>query len=148
MNIQIIETLESHQIKPTPMRMLVLEQFYLRPLNLTLKELEELLYPADRITIYRSLQTFVKQGILHTIETASNGSVYALCADNCGPHSHSDNHPHFICTTCGQTFCTDDFSYHIKTTAQSKKYHIEKIEVTLKGVCSACNEPDSHKGFP
>lgn len=140
MNAQIIEALESHQIKPTPMRMLVLEQFYLHTQNLTLRELEELLYPADRITIYRSLQTFVKQGILHSIETASNGSVYALCADNCKPHSHSDSHPHFICNKCGRTFCTDDFTYQINKTEQSKKYDLEKIEVTLRGICSRCNE--------
>ncbi|MGL1176149.1 Fur family transcriptional regulator, partial [Vibrio parahaemolyticus] len=35
----------------------------------------------DRVTIYRTLQTFVEKGIIHTIPSADNAIRYALCKD-------------------------------------------------------------------
>ena len=35
----------------------------------------------DRVTIYRTLQTFEEKGIVHTIPTADNAVLYALCKD-------------------------------------------------------------------
>ena len=35
----------------------------------------------DRVTVYRTLQTFVEKGIVHTIPTADNAILYALCKD-------------------------------------------------------------------
>src|SRR5687767_1041337 len=35
----------------------------------------------DRVTVYRTLQTFVEKGIVHTIPTADNSILYALCKD-------------------------------------------------------------------
>ena len=37
----------------------------------------------DRVTVYRTLQTFVDKGIIHTIPTADNSIRYALCKDEC-----------------------------------------------------------------
>jgi len=63
MNVKVIQLLTEKNVKPTPMRMLVLEQLLMKKQNFTLTEIENLLYPADRITIYRTLQTFVKTGL-------------------------------------------------------------------------------------
>ncbi|MBC7651231.1 MAG: transcriptional repressor, partial [Deinococcales bacterium] len=54
----------------------------------------------DRVTIYRTLQKFVDKGIIHTIPTADNSVLYALCKDDCSAGHHHDNHVHFICDTC------------------------------------------------
>jgi Fur family ferric uptake transcriptional regulator len=35
----------------------------------------------DRVTVYRTLQTFVEKGIIHTIPTSDNSVRYALCKD-------------------------------------------------------------------
>ncbi len=35
----------------------------------------------DRVTIYRTLQTFVEKGIVHSIPTSDNSVKYALCKD-------------------------------------------------------------------
>jgi len=51
----------------------------------------------DRVTVYRTLQTFVEKGIIHTIPTTDNSVRYALCKDNCTEGHHHDNHVHFIC---------------------------------------------------
>ncbi|MDR0333891.1 MAG: transcriptional repressor [Dysgonamonadaceae bacterium] len=139
MNYQIIEILEKYQIKPTPMRMLVLEQLRIARKLLSLSEIEAILYPADRVTIYRTLQTFVRKRIAHMVDTLHTGAVYGLCTDSCIGAEHCDEHPHFICEYCKTITCTNDFSYIIRknlTTAQN--YEIHKIEVTIKGICPNC----------
>src|SRR5215204_6817407 len=61
----------------------------------------------DRVTVYRTLQTFVEKGIIHTIPTADNSVRYALCKDDCGQGHHHDNHVHFLCTECNTTTCLE-----------------------------------------
>src|SRR5437868_15426626 len=62
----------------------------------------------DRVTVYRTLQTFVEKGIIHTIPTTDNSVRYALCKDDCTEGHHHDNHIHFICIKCGSTLCLAD----------------------------------------
>jgi Fur family ferric uptake transcriptional regulator len=137
MNSKVIKILEDKKVKPTPMRMLVLEQLILQNQNLTLPDLEKLLYPADRITIYRTLQTFVKSGVAHSIDTISQGSCYALCSDSCAIDVHTESHPHFYCEKCKKVSCNNDFAYSLENTT-SKKYKITKIEVNIMGICPDC----------
>src|SRR6201996_7574313 len=61
----------------------------------------------DRVTIYRTLQTFEEKGIIHTIPTSDNSIRYALCKD-CTEGHHHDNPVHFVCTHCNKTICLDD----------------------------------------
>lgn len=139
MNIKIIKILEDCKIKPTPMRMLVLEQLILQRRNLSLTDLEHLLYPSDRITIYRTLQTFIKNGLVHSFNTLNNSpSIYALCSKDCKSDLHFDNHPHFFCELCKQITCNNYFSYTIEIKPNSPQYKVNKIEITLKGICPTC----------
>jgi len=120
------------------MRMLVLEQLRTQK-HLSLSEIEAILYPADRVTIYRTLQTFVRKGIAHTVDTLHTGAVYGLCTDDCDEENHNDEHPHFICENCKTITCTDAFSYTIlENPTTAKNYKIHKIEVTIKGICPNC----------
>src|SRR3954449_7294687 len=59
----------------------------------------------DRVTIYRTLQTFVEKGIIHTIPTADNAVRYALCQSECSAGHHHDEHVHFVGDVCGTTYC-------------------------------------------
>src|SRR5919107_1586439 len=61
----------------------------------------------DRVTVYRTLQTFVEKGIIHTIPTSDNSIRYALCKD-CTEGHHHDDHVHFVCSNCERTICLDD----------------------------------------
>lgn len=90
----------------------------------------------DRVTVYRTLQTFVEKGIIHTIPTADNSVRYALCKDNCEAGHHHDQHIHFVCSQCGQTFCLDDVvTPEIKL---PQGYSTEHIEVVVNGICREC----------
>ncbi len=90
----------------------------------------------DRVTIYRTLQTFVDKGIIHTIPTADNSIRYALCKDECSGGHHHDHHVHFVCTVCHITYCLDD----VVTPALKfpKGYTSSHVEVVAEGVCRNC----------
>ncbi len=90
----------------------------------------------DRVTVYRTLQTFVEKGIIHTIPTTDNSIRYALCKDCAGGHHH-DNHVHFICEKCGSTICLEDVL--IPLIKIPKGYAVQAVEVVTKGVCKKCN---------
>ncbi len=135
---EIISKLHEHKIKPTPMRMLVLEQMTLHGEGVSLNEMEHILIDSDRVTIYRTLQSFVKHGIVHSVDMVNRGTVYALCAGECTPEGHTDYHSHFYCESCRKIDCTEDFPYTIVKTPSADKYMVNKIEVVIKGICPVC----------
>src|SRR5215470_6037253 len=87
----------------------------------------------DRVTVYRTLQTFVEKGIIHTIPTSDNSVRYALCKDNCTEGHHHDNHIHFICLQCGTTLCLEDVV--VPEIKMRRGFSINEIEVVVKGIC-------------
>ena len=93
----------------------------------------------DRVTIYRTLQTFSEKGIIHTIPTSDNSIRYALCRDECSEGQHHDHHIHFVCTNCGNTYCLDDVvTPDIKL---PRGYTAQHIEVVAEGICKNCKTP-------
>ncbi|HYM95600.1 MAG TPA: transcriptional repressor [Chitinophagaceae bacterium] len=92
----------------------------------------------DRVTVYRTLQTFVEKGIIHTIPTADNSVRYALCKDDCSAGHHHDRHIHFYCSHCGNTYCLDDVvTPEIKL---PRGYSIAQVEMVVKGICKNCRQ--------
>lgn len=91
----------------------------------------------DRVTVYRTLQTFVEKGIIHTIPTDDNAVLYALCKDDCSEGHHHDHHVHLVCQECGNTFCLD--TVVTPEIRLPRGYSSSQIDVLIKGVCSQCN---------
>ena len=90
----------------------------------------------DRVTVYRTLQVFVEKGIIHTIPTADNSVLYALCKD-CREGHHHDDHVHFVCSNCNKTICLDDIvSPQIQL---PDGYTPHNVQVVINGVCKDCN---------
>ena len=92
----------------------------------------------DRVTVYRTLQTFVEKGIIHTIPTTDNSVRYALCKDNCTEGHHHDDHVHFICHQCGATLCLEDVV--VPEIKMRKGFSVNEIEVVVKGICLDCQQ--------
>lgn len=91
----------------------------------------------DRVTVYRTLQSFVEKGIVHTIPTSDNSIKYALCKDECEEGHHHDHHVHFVCQLCGNTFCLDKVvTPEIELPAG---YILKQVDVVAKGICENCN---------
>ena len=90
----------------------------------------------DRVTVYRTLQTFVDKGIIHTIPTVDNSVRYALCKDDCAEGHHNDHHVHFVCAVCHTTYCLDNVvTPELRLPAG---YAASHIEVVAEGVCKNC----------
>jgi len=92
----------------------------------------------DRVTVYRTLQTFVEKGIIHTIPTSDNSIRYALCKDDCSEGHHHDNHVHFVCLQCGNTICLDDVT--VPEVKLPKGYSTTNIEMVVNGICRDCKQ--------
>ncbi len=90
----------------------------------------------DRVTVYRTLQIFVEKGIIHTIPTADNSILYALCKDDCEEGHHHDHHIHFVCTQCNNTYCLDDVVTPDIRLPQG--YTSTQIDVVVEGTCKNC----------
>ena len=76
------EVLKRNQLSVTESRIQILELFYNKNNALEHNDIEKVTGEKfDRVTIYRTLQTFVEKGIIHTIPTADNSVRYALCKD-------------------------------------------------------------------
>ncbi|MEO6932337.1 MAG: transcriptional repressor [Chitinophagaceae bacterium] len=90
----------------------------------------------DRVTVYRTLQSFLDKGIIHTIPTNDNSVLYALCKDDCEAGHHHDNHIHFICKICGTTTCLDEVI--IPQISLPGGFRTEQVEVVVTGLCREC----------
>ena len=133
---QLTERLASHQIKPTAMRLLVLRQLMEASQTLTLRELEEALAPADRSTIFRTLNLFVQQHVVHVVDDGSGATRYEICH---GHHTddEDDRHPHFRCIHCGRTICLTEQRMPPITLPEGFVSHNSNYIIT--GLCAECS---------
>ncbi len=91
----------------------------------------------DRVTVYRTLQTFVEKGIIHQIPTTDNAVLYALCKhNNCTQGLHKDEHVHFICNICTKTICLDDVV--VPEVKLPTNFIKAQSAMVVSGVCRAC----------
>lgn len=130
-------TLKKHNLSVTESRKRILQLFLEEKGALAHGDIEKRAGEKfDRVTIYRTLQTFLEKGIIHSIPTADNAIRYALCKDQCSAGHHHDHHIHFICNNCQRTYCLDDVvTPEIK---MPKGYQASHVEVVVEGVCKDC----------
>lgn len=138
MNHTIIDTLRRNQLSITDSRKKILELFVNANGALAHFDIEHQSGTEfDRVTIYRTLQTFVEKGIIHTIPTADNSIRYALCKDECAGGHHHDDHVHFMCDGCGTTFCLDHVS--VPRMALPEGFVVTQTDVVVSGRCKKCS---------
>src|SRR5215216_7865318 len=137
METRIEEILRHNNLSVTDSRKKILNIFLTHQSALAHRDIERKAGEKfDRVTVYRTLQTFVEKGIIHTIPTADNSIRYALCKD-CEEGHHHDEHVHFVCSNCNKTICLDDVvSPKIDL---PEGYIAENVQVVINGVCKDCN---------
>jgi len=133
----INDILKRNQLSVTDSRRKILEFFQHANGALAHADIEKLSGDTfDRVTIYRTLQTFVEKGIIHTIPTVDNSVKYALCKDECAEGHHHDNHIHFLCDDCGTTYCLDS---HIPDVKLPRGFVAKQTDVVVSGLCGKCS---------
>ncbi len=131
------DILKRNQLSVTDSRKKILELFLSSPGALAHADIEKGTSEVfDRVTVYRTLQTFVDKGIIHNIPTTDNSVLYALCKQDCEAGHHHDNHVHFICNKCNKTICLDDVTVpEVKLPKGFKPNHAEMV---VNGICGDC----------
>jgi Fur family ferric uptake transcriptional regulator len=90
----------------------------------------------DRVTIYRTLTSFMDKGVIHKVPDDSGLAKYALCRQDCETHVHHDRHIHFKCNGCGNTSCLENFPFpDFKAPAG---YVFTDTNVLIQGICPDC----------
>lgn len=134
---QIHQLLKRNQLSITDSRSKILELFLQQTGALEHADIEKRSgTDFDRVTVYRTLQTFVEKGIIHTIPTADNSIRYALCKDECIEGHHYDHHVHFVCQECSNTICLEDIT--VPDVKLPAGYQATQVEVVVNGICKEC----------
>ena len=137
MENDILSILKKNQLSVTDGRKKILELFLQSDGALAHADIEKNTDAAfDRVTVYRTLQTFVDKGIVHHIPTTDNSILYALCKDQCEAGHHHDNHVHFICDNCNKTICLEDVT--VPSVKLPKGFKPRHAEMVVNGVCDDC----------
>ena len=133
----VFDILKKNQLSITDGRKKILELFMHSEGALAHADIEKITGESfDRVTVYRTLNTFVEKGIIHLIPTTDNSILYALCKDNCEAGHHHDNHVHFICDVCNKTICLDEVT--VPQVTLPKGFRPEHSQMVVKGVCGDC----------
>jgi Fur family ferric uptake transcriptional regulator len=99
----------------------------------------------DRATIYRNLTELTEARIVSRVELGDHVWRFELRRET----AHGQDHPHFLCTTCGEVSCLNDVNVAItpkpapnsasKAKAPNRSRGIGRVtEVLLKGRCDNC----------
>lgn len=136
MEIQI-NLLQQHSLRNTPARAAILHMFEENK-ALSESDIEKgISIPCDRVTIYRTLSTFLDKGILHKVLDDAGVTKYALCSSGCQEGAHNHNHVHFKCNTCHETVCIDKVSLPSLTLPNG--FQAEETNVLVQGTCDKCS---------
>ena len=137
MNNEVTQILKQNRLSITGSRQKILELFLLSDGALSHADIEKNTGESfDRVTVYRTLQTFVEKGIIHLIPTTDNSIKYALCKNDCAPGHHHDDHVHFICGECEKTICLDDVT--VPQVKLPKGFTPQHAEMVVNGICGDC----------
>ena len=132
---ELEKILNQKQIRPTTMRLLVLEMLQKQIAAVSLQDLEAAFEKADRITLYRTLKTFEEKGLVHSIEDGTGATKYALCEEGC-ECAPQDLHVHFYCNSCRETYCMPKSK--IPDVLLPERFQLQEINLVVKGVCGNC----------
>jgi len=95
------------------------------------KELGE---EVDRATIYRVLNSFCDDGIVHKILSDDGKYYFAFCV-NCSGKHHKHNHFHFRCLECGKIECLPN-EMDVKLPQGYKSVNFNGF---ISGYCANCS---------
>lgn len=133
----VLDILKKNQLSITEGRKKILELFLNSEGALAHADIEKKTGEIfDRVTVYRTLTTFVEKGIIHLIPTTDNSVLYALCKDNCEAGHHHDHHVHFICDVCNKTICLEEVT--VPEVKLPKGFTPSHSEMVVTGICDDC----------
>lgn len=140
--------LKTHNLRKTPVRLGVLEVLATEKHPLDANDIiDKLPKHIDRVTVYRTLNTFVEKNIVHRVRGEDRSWRYAA-GEPTGHGEHKQaghHHAHFVCDDCGEVECLEDTEIpqnFVKSMNVESAYRVKYPEVTLHGSCPKCVEKE------
>lgn len=90
--------------------------------------------PMDRVTIYRTLNRFVEDGLVHRIVADDGRQYFASCEAGCAHGKVDHGHLHFRCVLCDKVECLPE-QVDFKLPAG---YRADNYNIMLSGTCGGC----------
>lgn len=137
-NNDVEDILTRKEVKPTSNRILVMRELIKASHPVSLADLEVLLgFSMDKASIFRVLELFSEKDIIHVIEDGSRSLKYELCHSGTH-HTISDQHVHFYCERCKETYCFEDVNVPLVNIPEGFLPHT--INYMIKGICPKCSK--------
>lgn len=137
-NNDVEDILTRKEVKPTSNRILVMRELIKASHPVSLADLEiSLGFSMDKASIFRVLELFSEKDIIHVIEDGSRSLKYELCHSGTH-HTISDQHVHFYCERCKETYCLEDVSVPLVNIPEGFSPHA--INYMIKGICPKCSK--------
>jgi Fur family ferric uptake transcriptional regulator len=129
--------LKENKLSLTEVRRKILELFLKADYALVAADIEKVLPTnIDRVTVYRTLQSFLQKGLIHLIPTTDNSIKYAFTKEDLKHKELQQNHVHFVCNNCNKTICLEDVTIPVVNLPQG--YTAQFHELVITGTCVSC----------
>lgn len=136
MDVASANLLKTFRLRSTPSRQEILHLFLKKSYALSHGDIEKEINNAlDRVTVYRTLKTFLDKGLIHKVLDDEGSLKYALCNDACSVAGHHHDHVHFKCLRCGQTNC---LNIEVPLVKLPKGYKASEMNLLIQGICEHC----------
>ena len=137
-NDDVEDILTRKEVKPTSNRILVMRELIKASHPVSLADLEiSLGFSMDKASIFRVLELFSEKDIIHVIEDGSRSLKYELCHSGTH-HTIADQHVHFYCERCKETYCFENVSVPLVNIPEGFSPHA--INYMIKGICPKCSK--------
>lgn len=133
-----LDILKQHKLRITDCRQVVIQEFLQKKVALSHGDLEESLNNQfDRVTIYRTLKTFVDKDLVHKVLDDQGVTKYALCSHDEPEHVHNHEHVHFKCEKCNETTCIESIT--LPSIALPEGFEKKEMNLLVQGICDKCH---------
>jgi|UniRef100_A0A7C5AM10 Fur family ferric uptake transcriptional regulator len=126
-------------LRATALRLLVLEILGNSARTWTVRDLLTAVRrqrPANKVTIYRILEDFMRLGLVRRLSGAGGAAHYELACE------HHPPHPHFHCRDCGEVQCLEPVPLERlwRELKGPLGNQAERLEIRVAGVCHKCRK--------
>ncbi|OEK04009.1 Fur family transcriptional regulator [Roseivirga misakiensis] len=136
MNTQEVKTiLGKYKCRATTIRVKALQFLANKERAFSISEIESSLTEVDRVTIYRTLNSFVELGIVSKVLNSKGVTYYFYKGVD---HTDKCQHPHLHCKSCDKVICLPEYPESYLNALNS--YNAEYIPVLMEGKCERCVE--------
>ena len=134
------KVLSNSGLRTTRQRKLILELLFRKGVPLSHAEILSMIdVHLDRVTLYRTLDTLKKCGVVHQVQGVDG--VWRFCAHEQDAEGCPGDHPHFLCLYCGRMFCL--LGQKMQRVEVPENMKVEGKQFVVYGACPECAAKNS-----